>query len=182
MDEPIRLVGSGFYVDGLRDALKNESVWNRHVDRTEPESSPHHGCDDIWVRYAANGRDPGPFECEWYPMADEIPVKGLVEQVRELVGGGEVMGVLITRIPPHQSVKPHVDSGWHAENTEKYGLCIAANDRQAFCFEKTSLVTRTGDLFWFDNSHKHWVTNDSDEARITCIICIKKENATCLGA
>lgn len=172
--DPIRLEAEGFYVSALAEALSNHSVWNGNTARTAPPESPHHGCDDIWARYALNYMHPGPFACEWYPVADDLPIRPLVTQVCEHVGATELGGVLITRIPPGASVKPHKDSGWHARTYEKFGLSVAANDKQAFCFEDKQLVTKPGDLFWFDNSFTHWVTNDSDEPRITCIICVKR--------
>jgi uncharacterized RmlC-like cupin family protein len=104
------------------------------------------------------------------------PLKETAKTVLEIVGGTELLGVLITKIPPGESVKPHVDSGWHALNTDKYGLSIQANDEQAFCFEHQELKTKPGDLFWFYNQHKHWVVNNSNEDRITIIFCVKKES------
>lgn len=171
---PISLVGSGFYIEAMREALKDDSLWNQHTARTENTASPHYGCDDIWARYAPT-LESGEHVSIWYPVVDKLPLKSLVAQVCEEVGAKELGGVLITRIPVGSSVKPHIDRGWHASYyTHKYGLSVEANDKQAFCFEKKQLVTKPGDLFQFDNSQLHWVTNDSDKPRITIIICTKK--------
>ncbi|MNL70438.1 hypothetical protein D3C87_1954400 [compost metagenome] len=52
---------------------------------------------------------------------------------------------------------------------------IAAAPGQAFHFENEKLVTVPGDIYWFDNSHTHWVTNESQSDRITMIVCIKTD-------
>ena len=83
-------------------------------------------------------------------------------------------GVLITKIPAGMECKPHVDGGWHAGHYEKYGIQIASAPGQRFCFEGESLETRPGDVFWFDNSHTHWVTNDTEHDRITLIVTLKR--------
>lgn len=90
-----------------------------------------------------------------------------------IVGGDRLGMVLITRIPPRGRVEPHIDSGWHAGYYAKYAVQIKGNAGQAFHFDGESLSPEPGDLYTFDNSKLHWVTNDSDEERITCIICIR---------
>ncbi|MCY1247967.1 hypothetical protein D9M72_613450 [compost metagenome] len=91
------------------------------------------------------------------------------------VQGERLGGVLITRIRPGQVCKPHTDPGWHARYYQKFAVQIAAAPGQSFNFEGHELVTKPGDIFWFDNSHTHWVTNESDTDRITMIVCIKTE-------
>lgn len=91
-----------------------------------------------------------------------------------LVGGKELGGVLITKIPAGKQVYPHVDGGWHAEHYEKFAILVQGNPEQEFCFESSALRCREGDSFTFDNHFPHWVTNDSPEDRITLIICIRR--------
>jgi quercetin dioxygenase-like cupin family protein len=59
---------------------------------------------------------------------------------------------------------------------EKFAVQIASAPGQAFCFEGERLETKPGDVFWFDNQHLHWVTNDTPYERVTMIVCIRKEN------
>ena len=171
----IELVSKGLDVLPLQIALQDETLWNQNTARTGDVASPHYKCDDIWPRYAEDFRNPGPFESVWYDVSDKMPIKPLVDSVYGLVGATELGGVLITRIQPGCSVKPHKDFGWHAEYYEKFGVSVKANDKQAFCFEDTSLVTEPGDLFTFYNQNTHWVTNDSDEDRISVIICVRRD-------
>ncbi len=185
MDVPIRLLAKGFDVDPLLTEIgKHPDVWNRHRVRTEAYGSVHQQVSDIWVRYNAWENFHGdiaafnePHISIWYPMCDQIPsVKSLVHQVMDYVDGEELGGVLITKIPPGGEVKPHIDQGWHAGYYTKYAVQLMGNKDQAFCFERASLSALPGDLYTFDNSKLHWVRNDSDEDRMTLIICIRKSS------
>lgn len=175
---PIRKLFTGVDVDPLRAALaEHPELWDQHTERTASEDSPHHGLSDIWARFA----DPktiqpdGSHDSVWYPPADVLPVRDIAFPLMAAVRGERLGGVLITRIKPGQVCKPHTDPGWHARYYDKFAVQVEATTGQAFHFEGLSLVTAPGDVFWFDNSHTHWVTNDSQSDRITMIVCIKTE-------
>jgi hypothetical protein len=173
----IELVTSGINVVPMLWALQEHpELWDANNARTVGITSPHFGTNDIWCRWMKDGslREDGSHESVWFPASAVLPVRQLCYATMAQVGGERLGGVLITRIPARQSVKPHTDSGWHAGYYEKFAVQIASHPRQAFMFHGESLVTKPGDLFRFDNSHEHWVTNDSDEARITLIICIRR--------
>ena len=155
---------------------EHPELWDQNTSRTGPEASPHHGLSDIWARFAAPGIDGSrPHASVWYPCADVLPVREIAEPLLAAVGGEELGGVLITKIPPGKVCKPHTDPGWHARYYQKFALQIQSHPKQTFHFEDSSLVSQPGDLFWFDNSKTHWVTNDSDQDRITLIVCIRTQ-------
>jgi hypothetical protein len=138
---------------------------------------------DVWVRYNAWENFNGsladfnePHVSEWYPVAYEIPaLRLLVNDVLANLPPVELGGVLITKIPPGEQVAPHVDGGWHAGYyRDKYAVQIKGNAEQSFNFEGVSLSAEPGDVYWFDNSKLHWVLNNSDEERITMIICTRR--------
>ncbi len=174
----IQLLSSGVNVAPLLWALQEHpELWDQHTARTEHPSSPHHGLSDIWARYAAPGEDPkGPHESIWYEAANLLPVRELVYPMLAAFGGTRLGGVLITKIPAGKECKPHTDPGWHARYYEKFAIQVQSAPGQEFCFEGESLVTRPGDVFWFDNAHLHWVTNPTRYDRITLIACIQKGN------
>lgn len=161
----------------------NPDLWNQYSLRTTAyEGSPHMRVDDIWVRFNAwknfNPKKPANFSKEhdssWYPAYGKLPalrehIFGLMEVVR----GERLGGVLITRIPAGSSVAPHIDLGWHASYYRKFALQLRGGEEQFFCFEGESLVADAGEAYEFDNSVKHWVLNNSDRERITCIVCIR---------
>ena len=174
----INRIATGLPVDPVLWALRQHpELWNQHTTRTEDLSSPHHGLDDIWARYGDPERahDGSPHDAFWYPSADLLGIKAMCLDLMRGVDGVELGGVLITRIPPGASVKPHTDPGWHARRYEKYGVQITSAPGQAFCFDGEQLETRPGEVFWFDNAHTHWVTNPTPYERITMIVCVRKE-------
>lgn len=155
--------------------------WGMHVSRTAGGMSPHCETSDIWVRYNEYGKRfdndfHGPHDAVWYPASRVLPVKPLIFKLMRECEGERLGGILITKIPPGKSIKPHTDKGWHAGFYEKFAIQVQAHPKQAFHFDDVSLVTKPGDVFWFNNSYSHWVTNDSPIDRITMIVCIKRSN------
>lgn len=175
---PIQKLPIRFDVTGVQKALeKAPELWDQHPQRTSPKDSPHHELSDIWARFAEpnTGYPDGSHDSMWYQPNSLLPVRDIVYGLMTAVRGDRLGGVLITRIKPGQMCKPHTDSGWHARYYEKYAVQIASAPEQAFHFHGHELVTEPGDVFWFDNSHEHWVTNNSDSDRITMIVCIRTE-------
>lgn len=162
----------------VREIDNTPAIWNQYTERTDSPSSPHREVDDVWYRYC--GRDNfehchEPHQSVWYPQADMTPaVYDIVEQVCHEVHVEILGGVLMTRIPPGKNVYPHVDGGWHADFYDKICVSVKANKYQAFSFPGVNHVSEPGDAFWFENSIEHWVTNPSDEERISLIICLKQ--------
>jgi hypothetical protein len=172
----IKPINSGWDVERLTvNLLEHPEYWNRHGWRKQAYA--HTDMSDIWVRYN-DIKNLGPHfndehQSVWYPVADEVPeLKKLSDDVLRFVQGDRLGGVLITRIPPGGSVKPHIDYGWHARFYDKFAVQLRADVGQAFCFEGEILQPETGDLYMFDNSKLHWVVNDSPTDRVTMIICI----------
>jgi hypothetical protein len=183
MKPPIYQVGRGLDVSQAVAEIESQpDVWNRHDLRTNRYGTPHKSIPDIWVRYNdwANfdgdaAAFNGPHESAWYPVIEQLPaVRKIVFDVMHCVQGETLGGVLITKVPPGESVLPHIDGGWHAQHYEKFAVQLKGHPQQAFHFEGISLSALPGDIYTFDNSFTHWVTNDSDEDRITLIICIRR--------
>lgn len=179
MSESIRLLPHTFYVSALASQLDASQAWNRYNPRRA--QYVHQRIDDIWARYNAWENFDGdlarfnePHESVWYPEIADIPaLKPIVFDVMRAVEGERLGGVLITRIPSGSGVAPHADGGWHASYYGKFAVQVKGNADQAFCFRDARLSALPGELYTFDNSRVHWVTNDSDSERITLIICIR---------
>ena len=175
--KPLAHVASGVNVQDLYwKLMANPQLWNENKMRTQDPTSPHHGLDDIWARYAAEGVDGSkPHDSVWYPSADILGLKPMVMQLMASVGGTRLGGVLITRIPAGKTCKPHEDKGWHADFYEKYAIQIASAPGQKFCFDGIEFEAKPGDVYWFNNSYTHWVPNPTAYDRITMIVCLIKE-------
>ena len=173
----IKLLAEGLDVAPMLDALAaHPELWDQHTARTEHPSSPHHELSDIWARFAAPGVDGSkPHDAVWYPCAALLPIRELAYPLMSMMQGDRLGGVLITKIPAGKQCKPHSDPGWHARYYGKFAVQLAADPGQAFHFEGEHLVTKPGDLFYFDNAFTHWVTNPTPHDRITAIVCIKTD-------
>lgn len=177
-------IASGLDVSGLVSEIHRQPwLWNEFRDRTESPDSPHHGLDDIWVRYNALRNLSGEgglaafnaeHDAEWYPSYFALPsVRQIVFRVMSLVDGERLGGVLITRIQAGKSCKPHTDQGWHASYYDKYAVQLESAPGQAFCFKGERLEASPGDVYWFDNLKEHWVENPTTQDRMTLIVCIR---------
>ncbi len=172
----IKRVAENININPLLWALQaNPQLWNEHTYRTENGDSPHHEVDDIWVRSSLpfGVWNPEPHDSEWYPCADLLPIKPLVYSLMQFAEGDKLGAVLITRVKPGHSVKPHSDPGWHARHYQKFAVQVQSAPGQAFCFDGERLESKPGDVYWFDNQHTHWVVNETEHDRITVIVCIK---------
>lgn len=164
---------SAFNVRPLKAELDaHPLLWDLRRARTEHPRSPHRETSDIWVRFPPLPLKSVASPCVWYPEASALPSAREIAEAISAEYRLPLEGVLITRIPAHKCVYPHIDTGWHAECTEKFAVCVRGGLDQRFCFEDAELATEDGALFWFDNSRKHWVVNDSDGERITLIVCL----------
>ena len=164
--------------------LQDASLWNLYRWRTEHVKSPHREVEDIWLRYNDLANLGVAFNDEhesvWYPVATKLPeTVNLVNRVVATCGGDRLGGVLVTKVPAGKQVYPHVDGGWHAAYYSKIAVQIAGKPEQRFQFKEEELSTVSGDVYSFDNSYSHWVTNPTSEDRITLIICMRKPQ--CLG-
>jgi len=160
--------------------------FGKYPQRGEFEGSPHSEMKDIWVRY--NNVEPylksGDFstfgdehDSIWYDIADRLPVKNLLFEIMKEVDGERLGGVLITKLSPGGKIKPHTDAGWHASYYDKYYIPIQNKKGSVFGFEDGIITPEEGDVWWFNNSVRHWVENNTDEDRIAMIVCVKTENS-----
>jgi hypothetical protein len=180
---------SGLHLTGFRfnvlplvaELQAHPELWNDFDLRTNHPQSPHRELDDIFVRYNARenfdgDRDAfnGPHDAVWWPATDVLPsAQQIALDLMSQVQGERLGMVLITRIPPGAKCYPHVDKGWHARHFDKYAVQLASAPAQSFHVEDESLIAGPGECYWFDNSRPHWVVNDSDQARMTMIVCIR---------
>lgn len=140
----------------------------------------HSEMTDIWVRYNDYKNLGSHFNDEhegvWYPAYEILPaLKGIIFPLMSEVEGERLGGVLITKIPPGKGIATHVDSGWHVNHYDKFYISLkSAPGAKFICYEET-LEPKTGECWRFDNRLPHSVKNDSEEDRITLIVCIRTE-------
>ncbi len=181
----IKKIGEYADISDIQNELANApDLWDSFRYRTHDQRSPHRDTQDIWVRYNHfrhyDQSNPLAFNNEhesvWWPTVHYLPGVFVVANMMAAYYQGKLGGVFVTKIPPGKCVYPHVDFGWHAGYyNKKIGISVNADESQAFHVLNEKLITHPGDIFEFDNSVTHWVSNDSDEPRITVICAIRTE-------
>ena len=161
-------------------------LWGEYGWRKSDPSKVHSEMTDIWVRY----NDIGKYEKfdrsfndehvpVWYPAWDELPaLKPIILGPDGLMGReeGEMLGgVLITQIPAGGRIAPHEDKGWHVGYYDKFYISLQSAPGAVFYCGEEKINPETGDCWRFDNRREHWVENNSDQARVTLIVCIRTE-------
>lgn len=166
----------------LRELAANPQLWDQHTQRKTAPGTPHAQMSDIWVRYDALplGHIDNPHVPVWYPAWDALPsLRPIIFDLMARVEGEMLGGVLITKIPPGCSIEPHIDAGWHVEYYEKFYLSLQSVPGAVFgCShrgDREELEPYPGEVWLFDNRKVHWVQNDSDQDRITLIVCIRTD-------
>lgn len=180
-----KLIASGVDVSRVNAELAAyPEMWGARGYRISDPTSPHHGVPDIWLRHRNLNELDRPnshhephfaeFYPEWWALPSLHPiVYGLMAHMKAVYLGG----ILITKIPPGESVKPHSDAGgWHAEfNNHKLYLVLKANP---FCInycDGEAENFRQGDVWEFSNLVDHSVVNNGDTERQTVIISMRSE-------
>lgn len=172
-----------FNVEPLyRELVAAPDAWDEIPYRTNFKDSPHREVSDIWVRYNSLSNyynNPRTFNDEhksvWYPVVSNLPsARYLAIELCNQLDAERLGGVLITKVPAGKKVYPHTDPGWHARYYDKFIIQIRGNESQAFHFEGEEVRAKNGECYWFDNQFPHWVTNDSDEDRISLIVCVRR--------
>ena len=190
--ESFNRIATDFDVVPLQVALKRQpKLFGKFNLRAEGYSSPHSKMTDIWVRYNdatkyLEAQDFTGFNDEhdsvWYPSYYSLPqIRDIVFKLMALVEGERLGAVLITKLPPGGRIEKHVDSSWHAGYYDKYYIPIQNAEGSTFNFEDGVIAPKLGEVYWFDNSVTHWVENNSDEDRISLIICIKSDKVKGAG-
>lgn len=188
---PFSKLGIEFDVGKLCKYLEGSTLFGELPQRGL-KGSPHENMTDIWARYknpegSLKTGDWSSFteehESEWLK---EIPgVREVCDALMDYLGGTQLGGVLITKLPAGQEIHPHTDGGWHATYYDKYFLPIKNEPGAEFCFEEGSIIATPGEVYAFRNDVVHWVENNSTEDRIAMIICIKQNSRSkeglCLG-
>lgn len=177
------LIAQGVDVSGVNAELDaHPELWSANQYRTEDPTSPHHGVPDVWVRWRRPEELTGkeshvePHLSAFWPAWGMLPsLHPIVRNLAHVVNAVQLGGILITKIPPGQQVRPHVDHrGWHARwyDTKLY-LTLRANPLCLnYCGDDVENF-RAGDVWEFPNSVVHSVVNNGPTDRITCIICFR---------
>jgi quercetin dioxygenase-like cupin family protein len=176
-----KLIAQGVDVSALAAELQAQpDLWNSYQYRTQAPDSPHHGVDDIWVRWRSKDDEGSPvdphFAVDW-PAWHALPaLHPIVRNLSHVVDARFRGGILITQTPPGGEVKTHIDHGWHAEFfTTKLYLVLWSNPRCFIHCDGEEMSCRAGDVLSYPNNVPHGVRNEGATPHCNAIICFRGE-------
>ena len=162
---------------------QHPQLWDQIDYRRTGKDTPHAQMQDVWCRYAdihqhlregtlEQMREPflPIFYPAWHILTALHP---LVFTLMALIRAEMLGGIFITRIRPGGKIAPHVDDGWHPKNFTQFYLSVQSAPGAVFACEDEAIEPKTGDVWAFKNTQRHWVNNDSDQDRITAIIALR---------
>lgn len=176
-------IASGVAVNQLALELhQNPGLWNVNPARLT-EGNPFADTDDIWVRYNDENASVAcgshadivkPHDSIWYPAFYALPAaRAIIFDLARRVEAERIGGVLIWRVPPGKSIKPHEDHGWHPEYYDKFNVCLQSKPGCAFTYADEAIQDQPGDVHRFKNDVTHAVINHSDDDYIVMCVCLK---------
>lgn len=166
----------------LLDVIRQPELWNKNPCRLS-KHAPHHETQDMILRYRDEStfRDSGKWATfcdehipEWNRTIDYLPsARKIIFDLMAYVKGEILGGVFIYKLQPGTKIFPHVDPGWHPNFYDKFNVCLTSNPQTTFCYENAAMVQARGDIHWFRNDVKHWVSNEGDTDHIVMTVCIR---------
>lgn len=160
--------------------LKPE-LWDENTLRTMHPNSAHSACSDIWVMFndlkpseedaVINDRDVIPYRA-WQELPE---VRDLVLGLMAAVKGVRLGRVIITKLPPGQSITPHVDGGAPAEYFTRFQIVLQSLPGCIFKIGSEQVQFAGGEVWRINNREEHGVQNNSADDRIVIIVDIRTE-------
>lgn len=165
------LLGQQNVMPLLAQLALHPELWNQNRLRTEHPGSPHSACDDILLRFQAEGSavidDP---ECVWCSTWNILTeAHNLIFDLARMVKAERIGRLIISRLPPGKSITPHEDGGSVATYYTRYQMPLQSAPGCIFECDGERVHMQGGQVWWFDNKKTHQVVNNSDTDRIALV-------------
>jgi len=183
-----QFICNGLNVNSLREKLITHPEWFDGIDyRKLPKGkmlSPHRECSDIHVRYNdmknSNRKDfhTAKHVPVWYEIAKEIPEAiGLAMEIMKITCSEMLGSVYIFKLEPGKKVYPHKDNSWNSVYYDKFCIGIQGGEGGIVRFEdNTCFEPKEGEVYRFENSVTHSVTNFTDKDWICMVVNCRPVN------
>lgn len=152
--------------------------------------------DDIWTRNKPNSAIYGVSNIvlRWNKIVDGDKesfsilweARSIVDGIVDACGADFLGKVLITRLRPGQNINPHIHVSPRGVprvyHTFQVPLSVAPgcvfgcadeDPRDSGLWEENQIHMEPGNVYWFENTVSHWVTNNSDQERISMLMDIR---------
>jgi hypothetical protein len=173
----LKLADAVDYMPLLLAMQRQPGLWNQYNVRTTYPGTPH-DVDDILLRFqeiTENLQDVADqHESIWYPAVDKLPqARPIIFALMNRVEGERLGRVMLTRLSPGHSIKPHSDGGDHAAYYERFHISLQCPEQALFRAGEEVVHMPPGSVWWFNNAVEHEVWNESTQDRIVMIVDIR---------
>lgn len=155
----------------IGDAVLNEwkekhSVEMYNINRTRQGNT---GCENIQtyaLRESIFPRGMMPTQqanclnCQDTPLYEVFPaVRKLINWAGEHRGGWSQIGrIIVAEMAANSEMYKHIDSGAYYDKFDRHHFVLQSEDTR-FHWDEASVQCNPGDMWMFNNSVRHWVTN-----------------------
>lgn len=157
----------------MNDIARQPVLWNANKARTTFEGTPHAQVDDILLRFGKPDGDD--LEAPDLPSIKLLPrAKDMALTVMQIVGGTRLGRVVITKMEPGKKILPHADvKGLYSKYYTRYHIALLGLPGSLFTCGDETVNMRTGELWWFDASEVHSVSNNSADDRVHLLVDVR---------
>lgn len=157
-------------VGGLLEALEAApDLWDQFPIRTQEPDGANADVSDILVFFHHSDDSP----IIPYPAWHRLPqLRPLIFDLMRVVEGVELGRVVIAKLAPGKTIRPHVDGG--VEGFSRYQIALQSDAGCLFRAGDETAEFREGEAWWFRNDLEHEVVNGSDADRIVVIVDIRR--------
>lgn len=162
----------------LLQLYSNTLLWGQdNIRSTYAEDSPHVDVDDILLRFSdTSDKNIGDeLQCEWNESISRLPyAKDIAFSLMSSFRGEQLGRVMITRLAPGKSIKPHADTkGRYANFYTRIHVPLISDPGVMFYCGEESVNMQPGEAWWFNGHALHSVVNNSARDRINLIVDLR---------
>lgn len=152
---------------------RQPELWDQDKARTTFEGTPHAQVSDILLRFGKpDGNDLEAIDRDamrFIPNAKKVAL-----DIMTMVGGSRLGRVVITKLEAGKKILPHADTqGEYAKYYSRYHLVLQGLPGSLFTCGDETINPRTGEVYWFDASAEHSLSNNSRDDRVHMLIDVR---------
>lgn len=164
----------------LHTIIRKPELWDQDKCRTTFKDTPHGEANDILLRFSQTDKDHldkvgDELEAVDRDVMKEIPgAKMLATNILQLVNGTRLGRVVITRLEPGKKILAHADvMGDYSKYYSRYHVVLQGLPGSLFNCGDETVNMLTGQVWWFDASSEHSVSNNSKDDRVHMMVDVR---------
>lgn len=157
----------------MHAVARQHGLWDADKLRTTFDGTPHAEVNDILLRFGKPDGDD--LDAEDREAIKLIPgAKTMALNLMHLVRGSRLGRVVITKLDPGKKILPHADTqGAYASYYTRYHLVLQGLPGSLFSCGDETVNMLTGEIWWFDASAVHALSNNSKDDRVHMLVDVR---------